>query len=513
MEESRIAKTQRNAITAVEQNILNSILSFLARIIFVRVLSVDYLGINGLFSNVLNLLSLADMGMQTAMMYSLYKPIAEKDENKVKNLVYFFRKIYVVIAIVIFIVGIGIIPFLDIVINLDKEIPHLIVYYMVALLNVVISYLFVYRTTLVVADQKSYILNKYIMIFKVINFIFQTIILILFKNYFLYLITALIISFLCNLYQNRIALKLYPFLKEKGEKLAECDKTKIIIDIKALFIYKISGTIQSNTDNILISIFVGTVFVGYYSNYLIVINALVSVLILIFNSVKASVGNIIASDDTSLERKEFYFWVLELINFWIVSFCCICCINLFPEFIEIFLGREFELSMGITIAIVLNFYTNYIRQVIWTFRETTGLFHETRFITAVTAVLNIIFSLIAGYYWGMLGILSATILARMIYAWWKEPLILFHTYFKKNAVCYYVTYIKRFLIFLLVCILTCGLGEFPKVNSIYVRFVWKIVICCVVPNVAYGLCFAKTNEFKYILKKIGSPILCKICKM
>ena len=186
MEESRIVKTQKNAVTAIAQNILNIVLSFLSRMIFVRVLSADYLGINGLFSNILSVLSLADLGMQTAMMYSLYKPIADNDKAKIKNLVAFFRKIYFGIAFVVFVAGIAIIPFLGFIINLDSEIPYLTAYYILALLNIVISYLFIYRTTLVAADQKSYILNKYVMIFKMISFAAQIAVLMIFKNYFLY---------------------------------------------------------------------------------------------------------------------------------------------------------------------------------------------------------------------------------------------------------------------------------------------------------------------------------------
>ena len=513
MNESRIAKTQKNAVTAIAQNFLSIILSFLARIIFVRILSVDYLGINGLFSNVLNVLSLADLGMQTAMMYSLYKPIAEDDKDKIKNLVAFFKKIYMVIAIVVFIVGIAVIPFLKFIINLDRDIPNLIAYYILSLLNVVISYLFIYRTTLIVADQKSFILNKYIMIFRIISFGAQIIVLILFKNYFLYLAVAVIVGFLSNLYQNHIALKLYPFLKEKASKLEKSDINRIVVDIKALFIYRISGTIQSNTDNILISIFVGTVFVGYYSNYIMVITSLISVITLIFNSVKASIGSIIASDDTTLEHKEFYFWVLELLDFWMVAFCSICCICLFSDFVELFFGKEYVLSLPIVIAIVLIFYTNNIRQTIWTFRETTGLFHETQYITTVTAILNIVFSLIGGHYWGMLGILIATVLSRMLYAWWKEPIILFNSYFRKSSKHYYVVYVCRFLLFGLTCITTYILGMVLKSDNLLVTFVWKIIICCIVPNLIFFFYFKNSKEFKYLWVKLVEPLRRKAFKI
>ena len=512
MEESRIVKTKKNAITAIAQNILNILLSLLTRIIFVRVLSSEYLGINGLFSNILNVLSLADLGMQTAMMYSLYKPIAEKDTDKIKSLVSFFKKIYLGIAFVIFIVGIAITPFLKYIINMDREIPHLNIYYILALVNIVISYLFIYRTTLVTADQKSYILNKYIMLFKVVTFVAQIVLLLLFRNYFIYLLAAIIISLISNLYQNRAALNLYPFLREneRQQGLDKKEKDKIIIDIKSLFIYKISGTIQNNTDNILISVYTGTVYVGYYSNYTIVTTAIISVLTLIFTSVKASVGNIIASNDTGLELKEFYYWVLEMINYWIVAFGSICCVCLFQDFIKFFFGEEYILNMEIVIAIVLNFYTNFIRQTIWTFRETTGIFHETRFITTVTACLNVILSVIAGYFYGMLGILAATVLSRMLYAWWKEPCIMFEKYFQKSAIKYYTTYIKRFILCVITAAITYSLCMLFNNFDIYVSFMWKIIICGLIPNVIFVFYFRKSNEYQYVYYKLVLPMIKKI---
>lgn len=515
MEESRIVKTKKNAITAIAQNLLNILLSLLTRIIFVRVLSSEYLGINGLFSNILNVLSLADLGMQTAMMYSLYKPIAEEDTDKIRSLVSFFKKIYLIIALVIFVVGIAITPFLKYIINLDSKIPHLNIYFILALVNIVISYLFVYRITLVTADQKSYILNKYIIFFKIITFVAQIGLLLLLRNYFIYLLAAIIVNFISNIYQNKAALKLYPFLREKGKQpeLDEKEKDKIIIDIKSLFIYKISGTIQNNTDNILISVYMGTVYVGYYSNYTIVTTAVISVITLIFASIKASVGNIIATNDTELEQKEFYYWVLEMISYWIVAFSSISCVCLFQDFIKIFFGKEYILNMEIVIAIVLNFYTNFMRQTIWIFRETTGIFHETRFITTVTAGLNIILSIIGGYFYGMFGILVATVLSRMLYAWWKEPDIMFKKIFRKSAIKYYVIYIKRFILCVITAIITYLICMLANNFDIYVSFMEKIIICILIPNVVFVFYFRKSDEYKYVYCKLVIPIINKIQKV
>lgn len=502
MVETRTVKAKKNIISTLMQNILNILLTFVSRIIFVRILDAGYLGINGLFSNVLNILSLADLGMGTAMMYRLYKPLAEDDIEKISALISFFRKIYLIIAMIIFLLGLAVIPFLDYIVKLDNPIPGLKVYYLIALLNVVISYLFVYRTTLLTADQKGYILNKYIMLFKCITFIAQTIVLIVFKNYYMYLLVALIISFLSNLFQNFIALKNYPFLKGKACNLDIKEKRQIGIDVKATFLYKISATIQGNTDNIMISIFVGTVFVGYYSNYLMIVTAVISIITLIFNSLKASIGNMIASDDTSLSKKYFLYNSFELINFWIVGFCSICFLCLFQDFIQLFFGNQYMLEFSVVIVMILNFYTNHIRQTIWAFRETTGLFYETRYITAVTAVINIFLSLILGYYFGMKGIIAATAIARMLYAWWKEPMILFKKFFKKSSKEYYIKYIKRIVLCAITYFVTIYMCNLIHTNNMYIEFICHIIMCLIIPNIIFLICYFRTLEFKYIVSKL-----------
>ena len=239
MSESRIAKAQKNIMTSLIQNFVSIGINFASRMIFVRILDESYLGINGLFSNILNILSLADLGMATVMMYSLYVPIENGDKKKIAALVSFFRKIYLGIALTVLIAGIGLIPFLDFIVNLNQPLPFLEGYYMLALLNVVISYLFVYRTTLISADQKTYILNQYSMIFKMITFAVQTVTLIFFKNYLIYLLAALVISFISNIFQNLAALKLYPYLKNDTEKLDKEERKKIFYDVKAMFIYSV----------------------------------------------------------------------------------------------------------------------------------------------------------------------------------------------------------------------------------------------------------------------------------
>ncbi len=503
MDESRFGKSKRNIIAGLVQYFLNLILIWLGRFIFVRVLSADYLGINGLFSNVISVLAIADLGIPTAMTYSLYKPIADGNTKKIASIVSFFRKIYLFIAFAVLIIGLAVIPFIPYIVKLENPVPNLYLYYILILFNSVFSYLFIYRTTLMTADQKDYILQNYIVIFRVITFVFQIVVLLAFRNYLFYLAAGVIVVLISNVVQNKVTLRHYPYLKEHAEDLNAEDRRIIRKNVFDLFIYRLCGIIQNNTDSILISFFVGTVFVGYYSNYQAIILAVTAIINIVFNSVKASLGNLFAGEDASPEKKRNAFWTMELVNFWLVAFCSTCFICLFQSFIGLSFGDEYVIAFGIVIVIVLNFYTSNIRQSVWAFRETMGFFHEVRLITAVTAVLNIVLSVIMGYFWGMFGVLTATVIARMVYAWWKEPVILFNGYLKSPVRKYYFTYLRRFLLFAAICSLSffaCKVAD--QVSNQILGFALKMLICLILPNGVLWLVFHKNRNLQELMHRL-----------
>ena len=502
MNESRLRRSGRNIIAGLFQYALNILLVWIGRIIFVNVLSSEYLGINGLFTNIISVLSIADLGLPAAMTYSLYQPLADNDTKKITSLIAFFRNVYIVIAIAVFAIGMSLIPFLDKIVNLETPIQDIEKYYILILLNTVISYVYIYRTTLFTADQKNYILQRYIMIFRVITFVAQTIVLLLFHDYFFYLFVSVFVALLSNLFQNRASVREYPYLTDKAAPLSLSERKKIWCNVFDLFLYRICGVIQNNTDSILISLFAGTIIVGYYSNYQLIILTLVSILTIVFSGVKASLGNLIFSEAADPSQKQEVYWTMELVNYWMVSFCSICLICLFQGFIELSFGEEYLLSFGTVVVIVLNFYTGNIRQPIWAFRETTGIFHETRNVTAVTAVINVILSLLLGYYSGIFGILISTVIARMVYSWWKEPMVLFNGYFGCSSKKYFVNYLIRFVLFVIVCSVCCFLCEMISLSNVYVCFVLKMLCCLLFPNTVYAVCFFKDKGLRRLIKRL-----------
>lgn len=496
--ESRTQKAKKNIGMSVLQNMINLGITMAGRIVFARCLSSSYFGINGLFANVLGMLSIADLGMTTAMMYRMYKPLAENDQEKLASLVSFFRKVFLIIAAVVFAVGISLIPFLKYIVNLPSDIPNLYVFYFLNLIGTTMSYFFIYRTILVTADQKNYLLVRSSIIFKIITFVLQMVVLICLKSYLGYLIIQISVSIVNNLYQNHIALKLYPFLRNiKPVKLPVNEIKSIFIDIKALFLYRISSVIQSNTDSIMISIFVGTITVGYYSNYTAITVNVVAILNMIFNNLKAGVGNKVAMDDSGDDAYKL-FRTMELFNYWLVLGSSIAIFVLSAPFMELCYGSEYVLSDIVVFAIVLNFYVNNIRQTMWAYREATGIFKQTQYITMVTATLNVVLSIIFGNLWGLFGIIIATVLAKLLFAWWREPQILFGVCFHRNPISYYTTYIIR----LLYGVLLGGIVHFvcrhlPAFN-VLTTLILNTIVAAVLTLAGLLLYSFRQEEFKYL---------------
>ncbi len=501
MEDSRIKKTSINIISAFLLQFVKIALVFISRIIFVRILGASYLGVNGLFSNILGILSLADLGMATALMYCLYEPLAKNDELTIKKYMNYFKKVYNFIAIAVAIVGVSLLPFLKYLVNLPTDMPNIYLYYILLLLNSVISYLFVYKTTLISADQKMYLINKYDTIFQFILFFLQTVILLITKSFTFYLVVNIICSFICNILKVKKTEEVYPFLKSKEKaELDNNEKKSIFKNLSSLFFYKLGSIIQNNTDNILISIFVGTITVGYYSNYTTIIAAITTFLTLIFTSLKASIGNYNVKESKENQLKLFN--IFEVYNFWIVGFCTICFIILIPDFIRICFGEEYVLSFGLLICVSLNFYTSNIRQVIWSYRETTGIFNKTKYITIITALINIVLSLILGQFYGLIGIVGATVIARLMYAWWREPQILFGCYFKSSPKSYYISYIKRIVLCTIMIVVISLVCNLVNISNIYINFIVKGIICCILSAVIFYIIYCKSEAMRYLKNNI-----------
>lgn len=392
MQNSRTANTAKNASFGLVSQIVNIILSFISRTVFIYVLGVEYLGINGLFTNILMLLSFAELGIGNAIIYGMYKPLAMDDKEKIKSLMALYAKAYKAIGLFVFTAGLLVIPFMDYIIkdtpNINESITLI---YILFLLNTTISYFFVYKKSIITADQKNYVVLFYEQLFKVGQTLAQILFLWITGQYLIFLVIQILTTLLNNIYVSKKADKMYPFLKEgKTKSLEKEEQSSIFANVKALFLYKFGSVVLNGTDNIIISAIIGTIAVGLNSNYVLIISAITAIVGQIMNGFTASVGNLNAVG--SNESKERAFNKIFFVSAWMYGFCAVGLYLFLNKLIVLWIGEAFIFSDLVVFAIVLHFYVNSVHFAAYTYRVTMGLFIQGRWAPLAAAIINIVLS-------------------------------------------------------------------------------------------------------------------------
>lgn len=495
-----------NIATGIGGYILNTILGFVCRMVFVRCLSADYLGVNGLFTNILTMLSLTELGIGSAIGYALYKPLAENDEEKIASLVKFYQRAYHIIGIVVACVGLALMPFLNIIIQEQPAISESIyLLYLINLFNTASTYFFSYRSSLLVVAQQNYIVSGLNYIITILQSILQSVFLVITHNYLVYLLIQTAGTFIYNVTISTIAGKRFPFIKAKNIRPLEREERQSLFNnIRDLTIYKISGLLVNSTDNILITFFKGLATTGVASNYTLLVNTLNSLLNQVFNGLTASVGNHNATESNDKKFEMFSF--LNLMNFWIFGWAALGIVFCSTDLVRLCFGDEYVLSISIPLVMALNFYTVGLQNAVWTYKQTMGLFHYGRFLQIITAILNIVFSVILGYKWGVFGILLATFLARLFTNLWYDPYAVFVHGFSQSPILYLVKYIQ-YLAVLGIAACVCFVLLTSIHMPIFIQIITKILLCSVICNIVFYIAFRKTQEFqkfKEIIKNVFS---------
>lgn len=499
MGNSRTKNSILNMTASVGYQMLNLVLSFVSRTVFLQVLGVGYLGINGLFSDVLSMLNMAELGIGTAMTYSMYEPLAENDQETLAGLTYFYKKVYRIIALTIAVIGVALVPFLPYLINLEQDIPHVELYYLLFLAGNVASYFVVAKTTVLYADQKNHVLLKYSAFWYTAQIITMLAVLWLTKNYTLYLLTQVFFIYGQNIHKSRVADRYYPYLNKKV-KLPRAITKGIFKDVGSAFIYKIANLLLTATDNTLISVLISTEMVGYYSNYSIIVGKLSGIVGTAFYSLITSLGNMIVKE--SADHRYRIYQAMHVISQSLCVFCVTCLILLVEDFITIWLGPEYLLGKLTLIAAVINFYFTISTAPIYAFREAAGLFRQTKYIMLITAFLNVVFSIIAGKVLGLAGILFATSLSKILTYFWYEPKLLFKSYFHKSLRCYF----KEMLVGLGVTLVSISIAKLAVcwyVPESWIEWIFKACIVAFVSVSVVFISFYRTEGFRVLLQKLG----------
>lgn len=493
-QESRLANSVRNFGFSTFGKMADILARFILRTVFIRYLTAEYLGLGGLFGNILSFLSLAELGVGTAITFSLYEPIAKNDEHKIIQLMDLYRRAYIAIGLIIFVFGTALTPFLSLFVKDLPHIPYIHVIYLLFVANSAFSYFYSYKSAFISANQKSYIVSNNTYLFNVLNAIVQAIVLIISKNYVAFLVVQLIFTFISNLRISMIADQKYPILKQHSKEQLDAEtKAKIHQNIRALVLQKLGMTIVFSTDNLLLTKMFGLLIEGYYSNYTLYINAVESLLYQFFHAITASVGNLNVNSDRKHQIEVFY--RVFFVNFWMYGFSAIAFGCLLAPFMHIWAGKEYLLDELCTFLIVLNFYLKGIRSTASTFDNSFGLMNYNRYVPIPECVINIGASIYFAKVIGPAGIFLGTTLSTITTSLWREPYVLM----KYGLNSSFAQYAKRFMMYFVIVMFLWGLTR-TIILVTGVNFVMSFIIVMIVPNLFMLLLFYRSDEFKYFIK-------------
>ena len=503
MEESRTRNATRNILSGAINKIATILVPFITRTILINYLGSKYLGLNSLFTSILQILNLAELGFGQALVYSMYKPIAEKNEYKVKTLLNYYKKVYKIIGIVILTLGIGILPFINNFITGGyPDEMNIYIIYGVYLINTVISYfMYAYKSSLLIANQRNDITTNINAILVIIQNIIQSLIIILMKNYYYYIILLPITTIVNNLITAKICDKKYPQYIEKSSKklkLEEEEKKEITKNTKGMIFQKIGGVILRNVDDIVISSFLGLSILGIYNNYYYILMTLFGMLDIIMNSLKSSVGNSIVLETKEKNYKDFI--KFNFLYVWIISWMTLTFAFLVQDFIKLWLGEAYLLSNSIVILFAIYFYIHKWCDILYVYQEARGLWWENRYVPFIAAIVNLVINIVLVNIIGLPGILISTIVSVLFVYDVGYAKVLFKKYFNiKGAFLKYVLrQIKYFAVIFIVGIITyimyVILGNI--INNIVIRFAVKIVLIICIPNILFYLLFRNFKEYK-----------------
>lgn len=490
----RAEPMKKNLKFVMAGELLLAVLKFLSRRVFVLLLGKEYLGLNGLFTDVLSMLSLAELGFSVSITYSLYRPVAQGDTELIKSLIRLYRRVYRTVGLVVLGLGLMLTPFLSFFVKeMPKDIPNIPLIYLLNLANSGISYFFAYKSTLLFVHQKKYVETTVRAVVSLAATAAQIGVLLLTGNYLYYLFLAIGATAAQNAAVSQKADRMFPYLREKDiQPLPEEILEEIRRNVRAMLLHRIGAVAVFNTDNLLISKFVGVAAAGLYSNYMMIRSFLNIMISALFDAITPALGNLTATETE--EGRQGAFRCLNFFSAWLFGWMSICLFCLYDPFIDLWLGEGYLLSKPAVLLIVLNFYVGSMRIPVNNTKSVLGLFWDDRYKSVVEALFNLAVSVALAQRWGVEGIMAGTLVSTLAFPFWCEPLILYGRGLHMPAGEYFKAYGMRLAVTGAAGALTwllCGMtGSGPA------GFLGKGLFCAAVPNLVYLAVYRRTEEFR-----------------
>lgn len=491
----RVKNASRNIVSGVLLKIYQIIMPFIMRTTMIYFMGVEYLGLNSLFASVLQVLNLAELGVGSAMVYSMYKPISEDDGSRICALMKLYMIYYRIIGLIIAILGLCLTPFVPKLIKGDVQ-GNINVYalYMLNLGATVLSYwLFAYKNSLFQAHQRVDVTSKIFLFTSTLQYFLQIVTLVFLKNYYVYVIVALLSQALTNIIIAIYATKMYPDYRPVG-KLDDNDISEINKRIRDLFTAKIGAVIVNSADTVVISSFLGLTVLAVYQNYFFILTSVIGFVSIIFNACTAGIGNSIITEtkDKNLNDLKKFTFIIS----WLSGFCACCFLNLYQPFMKIWVGEELMLNTSAVVCFCIYYFVYEINQLINTYKDAGGIWHKDRLRPLITALSNLSLNLLMVKHWGIYGVLLSTVLSMVFVGMPWLFYNLFTTLFEKK---HFKRYFKSLLFYVgvsfvscVVSYLICSFVNLGNWETLIVRF----IICLIIPNFLYFAAYNKLPEYK-----------------
>ncbi len=502
---SRIKNSFLNLVTGLGGKLLTTVLDFIVRTVFIHTLGTNYLGINGLFTNILSMLSLANLGIGTAIVYRMYKPLAEQDEQRVRVLLKFYKLAYKLIGTIIFVLGLALIPFLKYLIKdydtLGEKGINATVLFLMFLFNSASSYWFLaYRTSVVSANQENYILLLINYLAHIVSCVVKILVLLFVEDFIVYTGMSILISIVFSVVSGIVAKKRYPqfFVKEK-ESLDRKEISDMLKDCGALFVYKANSVIINACDNLVLGAIIGLQVVGLYSNYLLFHTTCTSFFNMLVASYKASLGNLYATENEETKIKFFYITLFTIVvvmgTFGVGIAVCA------DEVVQTWVGNDYVIPQPLSILIGIEMYFGGLLDGLGQVRHVSGIFRQMWFRPFISMSVNVVVSVALAQYMGIYGVIIGTICAYVLTNYLIDPHLIFKYAFNSHGSVW--VYYKKTVLYLIILAAICAL-DMLFCNHVFVGHGWFSVIVHViftglsVPAV-FALLFWKTDECRYLV--------------
>lgn len=495
MQIERIKNTKRNIVFGFINKIVLMLLPFFIRTIILYKFGSEYLGLNSLFSSILQVLNLSELGFSSAIVYSLYKPIAQNDGDIICALMSYYKRMYRKIGIFIGVVGVMLLPFL----------PHLIkgncpaginiyMLYLIFLVNTIISYLFfAYKSALLNAHQRVDVISNIATVTQGSMAFMQILLILLTSNYYLYILMMPIFTLINNIITSYVVDRKYPNYVCRG-KLPKEYVANIKKQVSGLMVSKICQTTRNSFDSIILSASLGLIITAIYSNYYYIMTSIIAVMTVIYDAMLAGVGNSIV-----MESREKNYADLKKFNYiymWIAGWCTICLACLYQPFMEIWAGREMMFDYSVVVLFCTYFYVLKMGDIRSVYSAASGLWWENRIRAICEAATNLILNIILVQIWGVHGVIIATLLSLLIINFGFGSQLVFKHYFKNGKLGeYFWLHAKYAVVTFFVAYITYCICNFFMINGV-TRIMVNGIICCIVPNLLYYFIYCKSQAYK-----------------